>query len=189
MNEVTQRTYLLHGVGSFLTVFQLVKKFHDFYGIRRFITAFTSARHLSLSWASSIPSIPPDTTSWRFILILSSHLHLGLPRVSPPKLCIRPSSLPTHATCRSPSNSSRFYHPNNIGWAVQSWSSSFCSFFHSLVEVTQNNYKCRLQILFILRDHKIVRTLLWMFCTTITVIIEIIIIIIITALLYSLFLF
>ena len=26
---------------------------------RRFITAFTRARHLSLSWASSIQSIPP----------------------------------------------------------------------------------------------------------------------------------
>jgi len=32
-----------------LTVFQLVKKFPAFYGTRRFITAFTSARHLSLS--------------------------------------------------------------------------------------------------------------------------------------------
>ena len=41
-----------------LTGFQLVKKFPAFYGTRRFITAFTSARHLSLSWASSIQSIP-----------------------------------------------------------------------------------------------------------------------------------
>jgi len=32
-----------------LTGFQLVKKFLAFYGTRRFITAFTSARHLSLS--------------------------------------------------------------------------------------------------------------------------------------------
>jgi len=32
-----------------LTVSQLVKKFPAFYGTRRFITAFTSARHLSLS--------------------------------------------------------------------------------------------------------------------------------------------
>ena len=38
----------------------------------------TSARHLSLSWASSIQSIPPHPTSWRFILILSSQLRLGL---------------------------------------------------------------------------------------------------------------
>ena len=64
------------------TGFQLVKKFPTFYGNRMFITAFTSARHLSLSWASSIQSIPPHPTSWRFILILSSHqrpvLHSGL---------------------------------------------------------------------------------------------------------------
>jgi len=33
-----------------------------------FITAFTRARQLSLSWASSIQSIPPHPTSWRSIL-------------------------------------------------------------------------------------------------------------------------
>jgi hypothetical protein len=58
---------------------QLVKKFPAFYGTRRFITAFTSTRHLSLSWASSIQSITPHPTSWRSTLILSSHLRLGLP--------------------------------------------------------------------------------------------------------------
>ena len=62
-----------------LTGFQLVKKFPIFYWTRRFIIAFTSARHLSLSWASSIQSIPPHLASWRSILILSSHLRLGLP--------------------------------------------------------------------------------------------------------------
>jgi len=39
-----------------LTGFQLVKEFPEFYGTQRFITAFTSARHLSLSSASSIQS-------------------------------------------------------------------------------------------------------------------------------------
>jgi len=34
-----------------LTGSQLVKKFPAFYGTRRSITAFTSARHLFLSWA------------------------------------------------------------------------------------------------------------------------------------------
>jgi hypothetical protein len=34
--------------------------------------------YLSLSWASWIQSIPPHPTFWRSILILSSHLHLGL---------------------------------------------------------------------------------------------------------------
>ena len=62
-----------------LTGSQLVKKFPAFYGIRRFITAFTSARHLSLPWASSIQSITPCPNSLRSILILSSHLLLGLP--------------------------------------------------------------------------------------------------------------
>jgi hypothetical protein len=46
-----------------LTGLQLVQKFPAFYGTRRFITAFTSARHLSLSWGSSIQSISPHPTS------------------------------------------------------------------------------------------------------------------------------
>ena len=50
-----------------------------FFGTRRFITVLTSARHLSLSWANSIQSPQPSPTSWRSILILSSHLRLGLP--------------------------------------------------------------------------------------------------------------
>ena len=61
-----------------LTGLQLVKKFPAFYGTRRFITALTSVRHLSLSWASPIRSIYPHPTSRRFILILSTHLRLGL---------------------------------------------------------------------------------------------------------------
>ena len=62
-----------------LTGLQLVKKFPAFYGTRRFITALTSARQLSLSCASPIQSTYPHPTSWRSILILSTHLRLGLP--------------------------------------------------------------------------------------------------------------
>jgi len=62
-----------------LTGLQLVKKFPAFHGTRRFITALTSVRHLSLSWASPIQSIYPHSTSCRSILILSTHLRLGLP--------------------------------------------------------------------------------------------------------------
>ena len=62
-----------------LTGSQLVKKFPAFYGTRGLFTAFTSARHLYLSWASSIQSMTPHPTSWRSILILSSHLLLDLP--------------------------------------------------------------------------------------------------------------
>ena len=61
-----------------LTGLQLVKKFPAFHGTRRFITALTSVRHLSLSWASPIQSIYRHPNSWRSIL-LSTHLRLGLP--------------------------------------------------------------------------------------------------------------
>jgi hypothetical protein len=43
-----------------LTGPQLVKKFPAFHGKQRFIAAFTTARHLSLSWARSIQSTPPS---------------------------------------------------------------------------------------------------------------------------------
>ena len=59
-----------------LTGLQLVKKSPSFYGTRRFITAFTSFRHPSLSWASPTQSTCPQPTSCRSILILSTHLRL-----------------------------------------------------------------------------------------------------------------
>ena len=61
-----------------LTGLQLVKKFPTFHGTPRFITALTTVRHLSLSWASPIQSTCPYPTSWISILILSTHLRLGL---------------------------------------------------------------------------------------------------------------
>ena len=89
-----------------LTGSQPVKKFPTFYGTRRFITALTSARHLSLSWASSIQSMPSHPTSWRSILILSSHLCLGLtsasfPQVSSSKPCTHLYSPRICATCHA----------------------------------------------------------------------------------------
>ena len=74
-----------------LTGLQLVKKFPAFHGTRRFITALTSVRQLSVSWASPIQSIYPHPTSWRSILILSTHLRLGLPTG------LLPSSFPNKA--------------------------------------------------------------------------------------------
>ena len=62
-----------------LTGLQLVKKFPAFHGTRRFVSALTSVRHLSLSWASPIQSIYPHLTSCRSILILSTHLRPSLP--------------------------------------------------------------------------------------------------------------
>ena len=87
-----------------LTSLQLVKKFPTFHGTRRFITALTSVRHLSLSWASPIQSICPHPTSWRSILILSTHLRLGLPSGLlpsgfPTKILYTPLSSHIRATC------------------------------------------------------------------------------------------
>jgi len=87
-----------------LTGLQLVKKFPAFHGTRRFITALASVRHLSLSWASLIQSIYPHPTSWRSILILSTHLRLGLangllPYAFPTKILCTPLSSPKRATC------------------------------------------------------------------------------------------
>jgi hypothetical protein len=62
-----------------LTVSQLVKKFPPRYRTQRFVAAFTSAHHLSISWARSIQSTPPHPTSWRSLFILSFHPFLDLP--------------------------------------------------------------------------------------------------------------
>ena len=87
-----------------LTGLQLVKKFPAFHGTRRFITALTSFLQLSLSWASPIQSIYKHPTSWRSILILSTHLRLGfpsglLPSGFPTKKLYTPLSSPIRATC------------------------------------------------------------------------------------------
>ena len=87
-----------------LTGLQLVKKFPTFHGTRRFITALTSVRHLSLSWVSPIQSMYPHPTSWRSVLILSTHLRLGLPSGLfpsgfPTKTLYTHLSSPIRATC------------------------------------------------------------------------------------------
>ena len=61
-----------------LTVFQLVKKFPVFDRTRRFVTAFKTARHLSLSRDRQSQFTPFKPTACRCVLILFCHLTLGL---------------------------------------------------------------------------------------------------------------
>jgi len=112
-----------------------------FYGTRRFITALTSARHLSLSWTSSIQFIPPHPIAWRCILILSSHLCLHLPSDH------FPSGFPTKTLYMLLLSPHTLYMPthlillNLITWTIlgeehRSFSSSLCSFLDSPVTLS-----------------------------------------------------
>ena len=123
-----------------LTGSQPVKKFPTFYGTRRFITAFTSARHLSLSWASSIQYMPLHPSSWRSILMLSSHLCLCLPSGLfpsgfPTKTLYTPLLFPIHATCPAHLILD-FITQTILGDEYRSLSSSLCSFLHSPVTLS-----------------------------------------------------
>jgi len=96
-----------------LTVSQLVK-FPVFYGTQRFITAFTRARLLSISWATLTQSIfPSHILNILFNIILSftsRYFKWFFPSGFPNNTLCTP--LP-HAYCMPrQSNSSRFNHRN-----------------------------------------------------------------------------
>ena len=103
---------------------QLVKKFPAFYGTRMFITAFTSVRQLSLSWASSIQSITPHPI---FLKIPLNIIHTSMPESTKWSLSLRfphqnpvySSPLPHTRYMPRQSHSSRFDHRNDIWWAIQ----------------------------------------------------------------------
>jgi hypothetical protein len=119
-----------------LTGLQLAKKFPACYGTRRFLTAFTSARHLSLSWASPIQSTHQHPTSWKSILILSSHLGLGLPSGLfpsgfPTKTLYTSLPSPIRATCPVHLILLDFITRTRLGKEYKSFSSSLCNYLHS----------------------------------------------------------
>jgi hypothetical protein len=84
-----------------------------------------------LSQLHPIPTTPP--TSWRSILILSSHLRLGLPNGFPTStLCTHVSS-PLLATCPAQFNLLDFTPRTIMGKEYKSFSYSLCNFIHSPV--------------------------------------------------------
>ena len=118
---------------SSYTNFQLVKKLPAFYGTRRFITTFTSARHLSLSSASSIHSIPSTSH------FLKKHFNIILPSTpgSPKwalsliKALYTPVLFSVRATCTANLILLDFIARKIFG--EQSLSSSLCSLLYSIV--------------------------------------------------------
>jgi hypothetical protein len=100
-----------------LTVAQPV--FSIFYGTRRFITVFTRARHWSPSWARSFQPIPFNPISQRSILILSSHLCVGL------LSCLFangfPSKLYMQSSSSHPCYMSCLFHPPWLGQSNCMW--------------------------------------------------------------------
>ena len=86
-----------------------------FYGTWKFITALTSVRHLSLSWASPIQSTYPHPTSWISILILSTYQRLGLPSG------LFPSGFPTKTLYTFRSTTTRFNRKRSSGWRCETY--------------------------------------------------------------------
>ena len=117
-----------------LTGLQLVKKFPAFYGNRRFITAFTSARHLSLSWARSIHSIPPTSHFLKIRLnIILSSAHGLFPSGFHTITLYTPFPSHIRATCPAHSILLDFNTRTILCEQYRSLSSSLCSFLHSPV--------------------------------------------------------
>jgi hypothetical protein len=106
---------------------QPVKKFPAIYGTRMFISAFTSARHISLSWASSIQSIPPHSPIYAYFFQVVS-----IPQVSH-QSTLYASPLPIRATWPAHLILLDLVTRIIFGQQYRSLSSSLCSFLHSPV--------------------------------------------------------
>ena len=101
----------------------LVKKFPVFCGNRRFITLFTTARHLSLSYARSIQYKPLQRISFKIhsnIILPPTHVFLVAPFphfLHQNPVFTSPLLLTSHMPL--PSHSSWFAYPSNLWWQVR----------------------------------------------------------------------
>ena len=142
--DILRTRYIEHSLETNLltscsrTLLQLVNKFHAFYGTRRLITAFTTDRHVSLFSSSSIQSRHPHSASWKSIIILLSHLRLGLPSVLfpsgfPAKTLYTPIPSPKRVICPAHLIVLDLITRIILGEEYRSLSYSLCSCLHSPV--------------------------------------------------------
>ena len=124
-------------------------RFPAFYGTRRPITAFKCARHLTLFWTSWIQSMPTYPTSWRSVLILSSHLSLGLPSGLfpsgfPTKILYKPLLSLIRATCPTCLILIDFITHIKLGEEYRSLSPSLCAVYNTqLIVLFSRNGRLR----------------------------------------------
>ena len=115
-----------------LTSPQLVKKFSAFYRTRRFITAFTRARHLPLSWARSIQYIPPSHTS-------KIHFNISFPFTPGSSKWLLPSAFPAKTLYAPRSASAYVLHALSISVILMTFGTSL--YFLHLCELSQTILK------------------------------------------------
>jgi len=117
------KSFLTNFIEEKLTVTQLVKKFPAFYGIRRFITMFTTVRHWFLSWATWIQSTSSHPIyPWCILISLLIYTYVlqvvSSLQVFQPKFYTHFSFLTCVLRSR-PSHAPWLNHSNSSWWSVQ----------------------------------------------------------------------
>ena len=125
-----------------LTGPQLVEEFPSFYRTRGCINHIHTSQPLVPVLSQIDPTRVSQRTSWKSILILSSHLRLDL------SSCVLPSCFPTktlYAPLFSPIPCTCPAHLSLLNLIIQTaeenrtWNSFLCSLLHSSVTITRKN--------------------------------------------------